>query len=343
MLHCSLLSRCDSIRNDVKAVLWTLAAFVLRSLWYGAVLGLIAGAARYGAGYDPERVSAAQFLGPLLLDSVSRAFLAALFLSFAVSLTRLVLVAKFRPLAGAVLWIAFTALVGGSVLLAPRVREIAPLRSGALAPVVRSGGVTRFPEADIFVADRDGYELRDVVLFSRTPTRSVEFVDEVFVDPFSRTLEIPSADLILSMDEVRTGPSVIFHAPALIGAFAEGFAAGESELRSMTENGRAGGARLWIAVTALCFAVAGAWSFAHMTRWPLLNSTVVLGYSLAVPGFHWVLYDPDVVRVYESVFSAQVQPFAAAATLILVGALLLLTGVVFPSPMKIRREIEDIE
>ncbi len=326
-----------TIAVDVRTVGQVSIAFFFRIIVYSVAIGALAAGARFGIAYDPNAVAGVARLAPLFLDSLGHALPWAVLLAFAASLIKLLYVNRFRRLAGVVLWAFFVLVFGVAHMHGPSIRDAAALRPGSVAPVVRSGGITRFPHADLLVTGRDGYSLLGVLYLERNGARDIAYLEEAFVDPFNRKIELVEVDRRLSMAEAQTGPTVLFRPPELLERVVE--AAGDSHRQLNAIADRHGTLRFWIEVVAVALAVSGTWALAHMSRWPLLNASAVLFTFAAIVLIHPLLYGPETTSLFELVFSSDVAAFGPTLTLAAVWVGLTIFGLIFPSPERIQREL----
>ncbi len=317
-----------------------IGGYIIRVLFLAVAGALAVSAIRYGMGYDPAGPGVSTVGVPLFVDSFTWTLYPAVLVSFGISLLRLVFVDRQRFLLG--ISVCLTALVLLSAVLGfgPNLRNLAPLRPGVVAPVVRTGGVTRFPSADIFVGGRDRFSLLDIVVFSRQEPRGFSVVSEGFLDPFNRQLEIPQpeGELIIDLEEAQSGPTVLFQPPVLLSTFAETVVHSGERFISHRQSEPL---LFWMETAALMFALAGAWAFAHMSRWPLLNGVIVLGVALVLPAVHVLLYDPDVQVLYGLILADDVAFAAPAFVLAVAGLFMQVMGLLFPPSRRIRRELEE--
>lgn len=322
----------------MKAIVGVVIGFILRIFALAVVSTLVVTSVRFGAAYDPSASATAGRVFPLILDSAVTVLVPCAVLAFGLSLIALVRVRRFRRTAGTALWLVFVAAVGGFIQYSPFIAGAAPLTGGTLAPAVRAGGVTQFPDADLFVAERDGYSLLNVIVFPHGEDRGFRYEEEAFVDPFAREIEIPGYEQNISLDNALSGPSVVFQPPPFL----------ESTVRYLRESTVLLHERLerstlhfWVSVLAFCFAAAGAWTGAHLSRWPFLNGVVTFGVLLFLPMVHVLLYDPDVQQVFATVFVDTIRPFAPSIVLVAMGLSLFVLGLVVTSPQRLRLETED--
>ncbi|MFW5995332.1 MAG: hypothetical protein ACOCRN_04395 [Spirochaetia bacterium] len=321
----------------MKAIVGVVIGFFLRVFALVAVSSVIVAAVRFGVSYDPAAGASPARLFPLLLDSAGRVLFPGAVVGFGFSLSALIRVRRLRRVAGTALFLVFVAGVAGFIRYAPAISDAASLRGGALAPVVRVGAVTRFPNADLFVTDRDGYSLLNVHTFYHDEPRGFRYDDEAFVDPFAREIEIPDFAETMSMDEALNGPTVVFQPPPLLESAAGFFVESSQLLREQLDRSEV---HFWVSVLAFCFAASGAWTFAHMSRWPFLNAVVTLVALVFLPPVHVFLHDPDVERVFATVFADMVRPFAPSIVLVAFGLGLFVLGLVGTSPQRLRLETE---
>lgn len=321
----------------MRAVGQVTIAFFLRVIVYTAAIAALAAAVRFGTGYDPAAVPGVSRLAPLFLDSLGSTLPWSVLLAFAATLIRLLYVDRFRRLAGTVLWLLFVVLFGAAHIYGPSVRDLSGLRPGGVAPIVRSGGVTRFPRADLLVTGRDGYSLLGVLYLERGGDREIAFLDEAFVDPFDREIELVDLDLRISMAQAQTGPTTLFRPPGLLMTLVQAAERSHERLISIAE--RYGVWRYWIEVAALALAVGGTWALAHMSRWPLLNATAVLFTIALIAVLYPLLYGPEASGLFPLVFSSEVAAFGPALLLAAIWICLTVIGFVFPSPERIQTEL----
>ncbi len=321
----------------MRAVRQVSIAFFLRVIVYSLAIGALAAGVRFGMGHDPEAVAGVSRLAPLFLDSLGRGLPWAVLLAFAATLIKLLYVGRFRRLAGTVLWLLFVSLFGVAHIHGPSVRDAAALRPGRVAPVVRSGGVTRFPHADLLVTGRDGYSLLGVLYLERGGEREIAFLDEAFVDPFDRDIELVEIDRHMSMAEAQTGPTVLFRPPELLATLVDAAERTHEQLNAVA-NGH-GTLRYWVEIVAFALAVTGTWALAHMSRWPLLNAAAVLFAFAVIVFLYPLLYGPEAAGLFELILSPEVAAFGPVLTLTSVWIALTVVGLVFPSPERIQLEL----
>lgn len=333
-------TRCATIRVDVIGILRIIGGYVTRTLFLACGGALAVAAARFGSSYDPAGPGFAALAFPLFTDSLVLALYPAVLLGFGASLLRLVFVARGRVVARFLLVLVAFAMFTAVFGLAPTLRDLVPLRSGRGTPVVRAGGVTRFPDADVLPGSRERFSLLDVVLFSREEPRGFSFVSEGFIDPFERNMEIPlpDRDLSIDLDSAESGPTVVFRPPALLSAFADTV---ERSSERFTSHYASNSTLFWMETGAIILAMAGSWAFAHMSRWPLLNGVGVCFVALSLPAIHVLLYDPDVMTLYEQVLAEDLVFAAPTLALLAVGLALRVLGLLFPSVRRIRPELEE--
>ncbi len=317
-----------------------IGGFVIRALFLALGGAVAVAASRYGAGYDPGGPGSGTLAVPLFIDSLTWVLYPALLISFGISMLRLVFLDRGRFFVGLLVFITAFGLLGSIHTFGPNLRSVAPLRPGTVAPVVRSGGVTRFPDADVFVGARERFSLLDIVLFSREEPRGFSYVPEGFVDPFNRQVEIsgPAGDTLIDLDTAQSGPAVLFRPPILVTGFAETII--RSGERFMAHR-NSDPLLFWVETGAFMLALTGVWAFAHMSRWPLLNGIVVVVVALLLPAVHVLLYDPDVYTLYGLVFADDVVFAAPALVLAGLGLAMQVLGLLMPPARRIRREVEE--
>ena len=321
----------------MRAVGQVSIAFFLRVIVYSVAIGALAAGVRFGLGYDPDAGAGASRLAPLFLDSLGHGLPWAVLLGFAATLIKLLYVGRFRRLAGTVLWLLFVSLFGIAHIQGPSIRDAAALPPGRIAPVVRSGGVTRFPQADLLVTDRDGYSLLGVLYLERGGERGIAFLEEAFVDPFDRDIELVEVDRQMPMAEAQTGPTVLFRPPELLATLVEAAERTHEQLNAIAN--RYGTPRYWVEIVAFALAVTGTWTLAHISRWPLLNAAAVLFAFAVIVFLYPFLYGPEAAGLFELVFSSEVAAFGPVLTLAAVWLALTMVGPVFPSPERIQLEL----
>jgi hypothetical protein len=235
------------------------------------------------------------------------------------------------------------ALYGGALGAARLTKRASQATEARMSPV--AGSFLTKDDISLYVDERFGdYELRRVLVHDRTGEQGAarfRLYPRVLLQPDSGLIVFPDGAQPFSLVDVLQAPWTMFDPPASVRTISADLTAGAGVLSGIIAADRLAGIA---AVIALSFVLTASWVFVRLTRWPLLNVMLVLGWIRLLLALIVVAVDPRFIELFEPFLAipSEWRVFIVPATLTVIGMLLLVINSILPSFDHWRREVHGV-
>ncbi|TVQ38285.1 MAG: hypothetical protein EA384_09850 [Spirochaetaceae bacterium] len=249
------------------------------------------------------------------------------------------------------LWLCAAGAIYGGLLVSDVLRrQLSPVAEPVRAPA--TGTLLRSPQTAIYIGQRENNELHGVLLW-RSPAASDAEDNAVTgaqagfsVHPLahyrreSELIELQSNGFRVALRDVQNGHWQLFEPPAVLERLNEDVARTADRLSFIVRSDRMAGA---LTVVALALIVTMSWVIVRLTRWPLLNVVMAIGWIRLLFSVLPFALDSELGQPLQRLLpsAAALSHYLHPLILAAVALVLVIVNVVMPSFSHWKREVSD--
>lgn len=235
------------------------------------------------------------------------------------------------------LWITLAATLYAAVLVGDFTADRFPPR----APTPRvpaAGTLLRLPHAAVYIDEAAGLELRRVLLWQETANPGFSLHLEAIYEPSTERLYPLGSESGVPVFETINGQWTMFEPPPVLSRLITDLYRTSAALGQARRTRPAAG---YLTLLSLALIVTLSWVVVRLTRWPLFNAMLVLGWIRLLLRVAPVPLDPGFQQPLLQLvpMAEQLGEFLYPAVLATVAVLLLLISIVTPSFDRWKREV----
>lgn len=330
------------MKSGLAVALYYLGAFLALVLLIGGVHGM----ALWSRFYD-QAAGGLPFaaLLPLIVRGIRPALVLGAVAAAFLSLFRLLRLSGPPAVALSFLWV----LLAASLLVAVAAVELPlqlppPASEPARAPA--AGVLLRSPQVALYVGRREGTQLRDVLLWrastaqagSRNGAAGFSVHPLASYDPIIGAIQFPTPPGTVMLSDLQGGPWTIVEPPPLVSGMLNDVRRTAAPLTGLARTDRLAAV---LTVAALALIIVMSWVIVRLTRWPLFNAILAIGWLRLLLYLLPVSLDQTMLQALGRLMPLANFPLSYLPALLLaaVGLLLLVVSVVMPSFSHWKREV----
>ncbi|TVR32603.1 MAG: hypothetical protein EA404_07410 [Spirochaetaceae bacterium] len=330
------------MKTGLAVALYYLGAFLALVLLISGVHGM----ALWSRFYD-QAAAAPPFadLLPLIMRGIRPALVLGAVAAALLSLFRLLRLGGSPPVALSFLWV----LLAASLLVAVAAVEL-PLqgREPAVQPAraPAAGVLLRSPQVALYVGRREGTQLRDVLLWrasaaqagNRNGAAGFSVHPRASYDPVKEAIQFSTPAETVTLSKLQGGPWNIVEPPPLVSGMLNDVRRTAVPLAGLARADRLAGV---FTVAALALIIVMSWVIVRLTRWPLFNAILAIGWLRLLLYLLPLALDQTMLQALGRLLPLADFPLSYLSALLLaaVGLLLLVINVVMPSFSHWKREV----
>ena len=330
------------MKTGLAVALYYLGAFLALVLLIGGVHGMALWSRFYNqaAGGPPF----ADLL-PLIMRGIRPALVLGAVAAAFLSLFRLLRLGGSAPFALSLLWV----LLAASLLVAVAAVELPlqwpqPAAQPARAPA--AGVLLRSPQLALYIGRREGTQLRGVLLWrasaaqagNRNGAAGFSVHPRASYDPMIEAIQFSTPPGTVMLSDMQGGPWTIVEPPPLVSGMINDVRRIAAPLAGLARSDRLA---VVLTVAALALIIVMSWVIVRLTRWPLFNAILAIGWLRLLLYLLPLSLDQSMLQALGRLLPLANFPpsYLSALLLSAVGLLLLVISVVMPSFSHWKREL----